>query len=691
MDKQKIMLVDDDPQNSKFIVEVLSDEFELATTLSGDEALSIIDEFDPDIILLDVMMPGIDGYEVCSRIRAKTTHPHVKIILITARAMLDEKLKGYKAGADDYMTKPFQYEELQAKIKVFCRLVVEEKKRANAEMQLRNSNENLELIVKERTRELEKTNTQLKSEIVEHKKTEEKLKASEKTFRSVVESSPMGIHIYQLDTDENLVFRGANPAADRILGIDNSQFIGETIEKAFPSLVNTEVPNRYLLAAKDGIAWQTEQIDYIGGELSGAFAIHAFQMNPGHMATLFFDITERKQAEYALQKGEERFRQLAENIKEVFWIVSPDWQKVFYVSPTFRDLWQLTEDELYADAFLWFKAIVEEDREKVELFLNKTQIDSSSNFIFPEFRIARPDATERWILARGFPVLDPDGIMYRIAGIAEDITERKMTRELMIQTEKMVSLGGLAAGMAHEINNPLSAILQGAQNLERRLSPELKKNLQIADKHNVDLQNVQAYMAERKIPDFLHGIKASGQKAAKIVLDMLQFSRKSESKTELTHLANLIDNALDLAGKSYNLKKKYDFRTIEIIKEFDPNAPSIPCSESEIEQVVLNLLSNAAWAMANEENLNSPRIIIRLGIEERMIKIEIEDNGPGMSTKIRDHVFEPFFTTKPTGEGTGLGLSVSFMIITQHHKGSMSAESEVGKGTTFTIKLPLDA
>ena len=133
---------------------------------------------------------------------------------------------------------------------------------------------------------------------------------SEEKFRNVVESSPMGIHMYELAPDGRLIFVGANPAADEILGVDNSQFIGKTIEEAFPPLAGTEVPERYRRAAADGELWHTEQIVYHDERIQGAFAVTAFQTSPGRMAAMFLDVTERKRAEEALRESEEKYSNL---------------------------------------------------------------------------------------------------------------------------------------------------------------------------------------------------------------------------------------------------------------------------------------------------------------------------------------------------------------------------------------------
>jgi len=244
--------------------------------------------------------------------------------------------------------------------------------------------------------------------------------------------------------------------------------------------------------------------------------------------------------------------------------------------------------------------------------------------------------------------------------------------------------------MAHEINNPLGGILQSTQNILRRISPDLPANAQAAAECGISLDAVRAYLEKRNILNFMDGIRISGQKAAEIVQNMLTFSRRSESRMAPVDLADLLNKTVELAAHDYDLKKKYDFRLIEIIRDFPPDFPKVRCAATEIEQVILNLLRNAAHAMsANKDPKTPSRITLRLRKEEDKARIEVKDNGPGMEENIRRRIFEPFFTTKEVGEGTGLGLSVSYFIITSNHKGSMSVESEPGKGSCFVIHLPL--
>jgi signal transduction histidine kinase len=170
---------------------------------------------------------------------------------------------------------------------------------------------------------------------------------------------------------------------------------------------------------------------------------------------------------------------------------------------------------------------------------------------------------------------------------------------------------------------------------------------------------------------------------------MLNFSRRSDSGIVDQDVAALVRQALAMAEKDYDLKKKYDFRQIAVRLALSEALPAVPCIPSEIEQVLLNLLRNAAQAMS-EAGTPHPAITVRTAREGAEALIEVEDNGPGIPDAQINRVFEPFYTTKKVGEGTGLGLSVSYFIVTTTHRGSLSVASEPGRGTRFSIRLPLE-
>jgi len=272
---------------------------------------------------------------------------------------------------------------------------------------------------------------------------------------------------------------------------------------------------------------------------------------------------------------------------------------------------------------------------------------------------------------------------------ADDVTERVRIEEMMIQSEKMLTVGGLAAGMAHEINNPLAAIIQNLQVMRNRVSGGLEKNKHAAEACGTRMEAIEAYMEDRGIYSMMESMMEAGLRAVKIVENMLNFSRKSGTRFAPHNLGRLLDDVVDLASKDYNLKKRYDFRDIQIVREYDSATPEVPCEPSEIQQVLLNILRNGAEAMWETKGTGDPpRFILRIRPDNDMVRIEIEDNGPGMDEDVRRRVFEPFFTTKDVGVGTGLGLSVSYFIVSDNHGGTISVDSVRGSGSTFIIRLP---
>jgi len=280
-----------------------------------------------------------------------------------------------------------------------------------------------------------------------------------------------------------------------------------------------------------------------------------------------------------------------------------------------------------------------------------------------------------------------EGAVVRI----DDVTERVRLEEMMIQSEKMLSVGGLAAGMAHEINNPLAGMMQTASVMSNRLTNKsLSSNIAASQQAGIDLDALYNYMEARGIRRMLSAINESGQRIAEIIDNMLNFARKSDVVALPWNIADLLDKSLTLAASDYDLKKQFDFKSIKVIRDYQNDVPEILCEASKIQQVFLNLFRNSAEAM--QGNTSEPATFTlrtSYSSNDDMISIEIEDNGSGMEEQVLDRLFEPFFTTKHEGVGTGLGLSVSYFIITENHRGEMTAFSKPGKGTRFIIRLPI--
>jgi signal transduction histidine kinase len=259
---------------------------------------------------------------------------------------------------------------------------------------------------------------------------------------------------------------------------------------------------------------------------------------------------------------------------------------------------------------------------------------------------------------------------------------------MMLQNEKLKSLGELAAGMAHEINNPLAAILQSMQNVQRRLNPDQPGNQAAAAALGLDLKLLYAYLEARDINRFLNGMESAGYRAAEIVRHMLEFSRSSSRQLEPTDLNAVAHGSVEFMRNAIELSMPALFARLTITETLDANLPRIPASGSELQQVLVNLLKNSAQAL-QEAKRDKPLIHITTRLAPPDAEIRVEDNGIGMSLNTSRQIFDPFFTTKTIGHGIGLGLSISHFIINQRHHGRIEVSSTPGVGTTFISTLPL--
>jgi len=370
----------------------------------------------------------------------------------------------------------------------------------------------------------------------------------------------------------------------------------------------------------------------------------------GALAT-FKISAERDRAQVALSESDGRFRQIADSIGGVFWLVELAPHRLIYASPNADSVWDMPLAEIYDDFSLIFRNIHPEDTARIQrdsIEANKT------GFLDIEYRIIKRDGSVRSIRSRGFPVLGPEGEILRMSGFAEDVTEHNMELERITEAGRLLSVGELASGVAHEINNPLAAI-----NLYTEALLEQDLTVSVADDIKI--------------------ISAQGKRAAGIVRNLLQFSRKSSYEVTTVRADDFIESCVDL--------KRHDFRVNNITNSISVllDQPEISIDKQLMTQVMVNILSNAEQACSAAQRGGHISISVREA--DGSTRISISDDGPGIPTDVLSKVFDPFFTTKEVGEGTGLGLSVSYGIITQLG-GQLWVESDGASGTTFHIDVP---
>ncbi len=397
---------------------------------------------------------------------------------------------------------------------------------------------------------------------------------------------------------------------------------------------------------------------------------------------------ELKKIREELRAGDERFRQLAENINMVFWITSVEGDRIIYINRTFETIWGIPLETLYRHPGCWLDALHPEDR---DLAPNAAGGRHHVEFKAFEYRIERPDRSIRWIRDRFFPVRNPAGEVHRIARISEDVTEEKRLRkeaeyhlQQIVHADKMASLGEVVAGVAHEINNPNSFITYNVPLLEETwnaFEPIISEYAAAHPRWKKGAMSLGEFRDE--MGEIIEAIKIGSDRIARVVSNLKGFARTEEGiPARPVQVNEVVENTLTIVGAQ--LRKQASQVDVNLSK----NLPAVEGHPQKLEQVVANLLLNAAHALPARDGGKisiSTRYVKRL----RCILIEIEDNGEGIKPEVMGRIFEPFFTTRRASGGTGLGLSVSYGLI-KEHGGIIGALSRPWLGSRFTAYLPVE-
>jgi PAS domain S-box-containing protein len=632
------------------------------------------------------------------------------------------------------------------------------------------------------------------ADITERRQTLDSLGQSYERYRSIVDAANEGVWL--IDTQARTLY--VNWRLSLMLGYTADEFIGRRLpEFCFPN--DIQAAQDHIESSFQGVSCQ---FDFRFRHKNGSEVLVFASTSPTRVAQgsiigtlgLFWDVTARKQVERALRESEERFRQLAENLEDVFWVADPVIEKVIYVSPAYDRLWGRSAESLYRNHLEWAEAIHPDDRGRVRGSFGLNAVQGQFE---EEYRILRPDGSLRWIHDRRFPVRNESGDIDRLVGFAEDITERKnaelslrlsegklrallesasegivaidgenkillvnakseklfgyrreelvgqtvetllpddlrgvhsghrqaylahprtramgsgMTlaarrkdgttfpveislsfvqegesvmvlalvtditererfEEQLRQTAKLESLGVLAGGVAHDFNNLLTAVLGNASMAMEQLP------------------------AGSPIRALIEEVVRSGKRAALLTKQLLAYSGRDRVVVQPVDLSDFTRDIVTLVQSSIP-------RTVQLQLQLPAEVIPVEADIAQLQQVVMNLVINGAEAIGDAPGV----LTIRTGVREigpgqiraslsasgtvpgRYAFLEVQDTGCGMDEATKQRIFDPFFTTKFTGRGLGLAAVLG---IVRGHRGAIDVDSTLGRGSTFTVLLPV--
>ncbi len=658
-----VLVVDDDAAQRDLLRSNL--EAEGITIIEAGDGLAALDELGKlaiDIIISDLLMPRMDGYRLCFEVRKNKKLRTIPIIILTGSCTGTGDAKFALAiGADRFLIKPALSAEV---LRAVCELGLLPRSTLDLDvgadrelLQSQEYNQRLVDTLAERTTELTQATFDLQV-------------AQEKTRRLLLHSPAVlyalaidGAHVRPYVISDSITALTGFSVAES-LGYDwwvqhlHPDDKAGAIAAMDETLQLGSNRSEYRLLHMDGTYRFVEDSRRVVRDSSN---------RPKEIVGVLSDVTERKRSDEALRDSESRFRQFADNIREVLWMMTPECSDMLYVSPAYEKIWGRPAAQLYLHPEDRLNAILPDFRQQVvDTF---ARLGKNEEMVSVEYPIALPDGSTRWILDRGFPIRTDAGQLVRIAGIASDITDRKRQEDSRLRSHKMEAVGQLAGGIAHDFNNILSCILGYAE-------------LALMDAPGNERVNAS-----------LQQVLGASHRAKELIRQILTFSSQQEEERKPIKLQPLINEALRLHRASLPT-------TIEVNLDIDSTAPTVLANATQVHQVILNLISNAAHSMNGSGTLSIGLASVQVDsilastypdLEAGCYaRVSVRDTGHGMNSDILRHLFEPFFTTKPPGEGTGLGLAVVHGIM-KSHNGAVTVYSELGRGTLFHVYFPAEA
>lgn len=792
--RSRILVVDDNPTNLLLLCDLLEFEgYEVIQAADAASAQKAVVDRPPDLILMDVNLPDLDGLTLTRRLKSDPATQGIRIAVVTAAAMKGDEEKAYAAGSDAYISKPIVPSEVLQQVaallgqaapaRMACVETGAEKLRpATTDSQAPSvlvvddlpANRLLlrEILEAERYRVLEAADGVEALSLIEHG-------GITAVISDVLMPNMDGFRLC-LEVRKHPQFGGMpfviytstyNSPADRALALK----VGADRYLVKPA------PREEILAALAGA--DEEAATRAPGAMMQPDEVGIIkQYNAALVAKLEEKNAELESTLIRLREQEARFRELAESINEVFWLSEPDKGRILYISPAYEAIWGRSCESLLSHPRTWLEAIHPDDRGRVQ---EAAMTKQTAGLYDEEYRVIRPDNSLRWIRDRAFPVRNAAGEIYRIAGVAADISGQKAARErideqaqlldltqdsisvrtledqirywnraserlygwgpsevlgrpvrevlrpkpeyftaakeavlakgewhgelehthrngrvvvvdsrwtllrddtgqpkavLVISTDitekkqlaaqfyraqRLESIGTLASGVAHDLNNILAPIIMAA--------PMLRWGL-----------------PQKQVEKLAETMETSAQRGAELVRQLLTFGRGAEGPRAVVQATSLLHEVIKIARQTFP-------KNIEFVSRIEPGLWPMLADPTQLHQVVLNLCVNARDAMPEggrmtigAKNQRIDHNFAAMTGEAKAgdyVVIEVEDTGTGIPPEIVDKIFDPFFTTKESGKGTGLGLATVLGIV-KGHGGFVTLRTQVGEGTVFCISLP---
>ncbi len=528
---------------------------------------------------------------------------------------------------------------------------------------------------------------------------ERQMEAQLHFIQTVLDSIPTPIFF----KDAEGRYTGCNRSWEQFMGIGRQEMIGKTAFDILPKKVAEFYHRKDLeLLAMKPPANQTFETDikHADGSIRNViFHKATFTDDTGKVSGMvgnIFDITEKKNIEKALRESEQRYRTIVESMTEGL-IIIDEKDQIVYFNKRFPDMLGYSAEEISQ------KGLRQLVNEKYLPVLDEQLQRRRQGYSTPYELVWRTkDGRNLYTMVYPNPLFDKRGNYQGAISLITDLTERKNLESQLLQTQKLEAIGQLAAGIAHEINTPAQFVSGNTRFLKEAFDDLIRfieENRKVLDafKEQGALKEEAAKLDElceemdieyilEEIPQAIEANMEGLERITKIVLSMKEFAHPGSAQKEPMDLNQAILNTVTITKNEW----KY---VSEVVTDLDPDLPPVPCVSAEIKQVLLNLIVNAAQAIGE---------VVREGVDEKgtitistrrkgeWAEIRVADTGPGIPKEVADRIYEPFFTTKGPGKGTGQGLALAYRVVHNSHGGEIKFESEMGKGTTFIIKLPLN-